>query len=71
MIGLTNEEVFMRFWGYNPGPAEDVSLFEEIFCVLAGVLDLVEICLSDGEWAVRGILHRLRMGWKSWFRGFP
>ena len=60
----------MRFGGDNPGPAEDFSLFEEILSVLAGVFDLVEIGLSDGEWAVRGILHRWRRGWKCLFRGF-
>lgn len=44
----------MRFGGDNPGPAEDFSLFEEILSVLAGVFDLVEIGLSDGEWFIYG-----------------
>lgn len=68
--GLINEKVFVRFGSDNPGPAFEVSLFEEILRVLAGVFDLVEIGLSDGDGAVRGILHRLRRGWKSLFRGF-
>lgn len=60
----------MRFGSDNPGPAEDFSFFEEILRVLAGVFDLVEIGLSDGDRAVRGILHKLRRGWKNLFRGF-
>lgn len=44
----------MWFGGDNPGPAEDFSLFEEILSVLAGVFDLVEIGLSDGEWFIYG-----------------
>lgn len=69
-VGSTGEEVFARFGSDNPGPADDVSFFKEIFSVLAAVFDLVEIGLVDGEWAVRGILHRWRRGWKNWFRGF-
>lgn len=48
LLWLTDEEMFVRFGGDNPGPAFEVSLFEEIFGVLAGVFDLVEIGLSDG-----------------------
>ena len=69
LIMLIDEEVFVGFRGDDFGPAEDFSLFEEILCVLAGMFDLVKIGLSDGEWTVRGILHRWKMGWKSWFRG--
>lgn len=54
-VGLiVDEEVFVRFGSDNPGPADDFSFFEEILCVLAGVFDLVEICLSDREWFVHG-----------------
>ena len=59
----------MGFRSDDSGPAFEVSLFEEVLGVLAGVFDLVKIGLSDGEWTVRGILHRWKMGWKSWFRG--
>jgi len=67
---LVDEEVFVGFRSDDSGPAFEVSLFEEVLGVLAGVFDLVEIGLSDGEWTVRGILHRLRKGWKSLFCGF-
>ena len=42
----------MGFRGDDSGPAFEVSLFEELLGVLAGVFDLVEIGLSDGEWTV-------------------
>ena len=45
----------MGFRSDDSGPAFEVSLFEEVLGVLAGVFDLVEIGLSDGEWTVRGI----------------
>lgn len=45
---LIDKEVFVRFGSNNPGPADDFSLFEEIFSVLAGMFDLVEIGLGDG-----------------------
>lgn len=53
--------MFVRFGSDNFGPADDFSLFEEILRVLAGMFDLVEIGLGDGEWAVRGILHSARL----------
>ena len=62
--------MFIRFGSDNPRPAEDFSLFEEILGVLAGRFDLVEIGLGDMDGAVKGILHRWRREWKSWFRGF-
>ena len=40
----------MRFGSDNPRPAFDVSFFEEVLSVLAGVFDLVKIGLGDGEW---------------------
>ena len=43
----------MRFRCDNPGPAFEVSLFEEIFSVFAGMFDLVEIGLGDGD----GFVH--------------
>lgn len=54
LLWLIDEEVFMRLGGDNSGPAEDFSLFEEVLGVLAGVFDLIEIGLSDREWAVHG-----------------
>lgn len=41
--------MFPRLGSYNPGPAVDATFFEEILRVLAGVFDLVEIGLSDGD----------------------
>ena len=66
-VGLIDEEVFVRFGSNNSWPAFEVSLFEEILCVLAGVFDLVKIGLSDGEWFVHGDLvfeGELSAGWE-------
>ena len=58
----------MGFRSDDSGPAFEVSLFEEILCVLAGVFDLVKIGLSDGEWFVHGDLvfeGELSAGWEQ------
>lgn len=66
-VMLVDEEVFVGFRGDDFGPAFEVSLFEEVLRVLAGVFDLVEIGLSDGEWFVHGDLvfeGELSAGWE-------
>lgn len=55
-LGLVSKEVFPWLGCDNSGPAVDFPLFEEIISVLAGLFDLVEICLGDGE-GFRGVFH--------------
>ena len=43
---LGSQKVFPRFGCHNPRPAVDATFFEEIFRVLAGDFDLIEIGLG-------------------------
>ena len=55
VVGLLNsKKMFPRFGCHNPRPAVDATFFEEIFRVLAGMFDLVEIGLGDRDGAVHG-----------------